>query len=78
MYISAKGLFVKWNRKRSIPKARLVVRETEKKHTQKKIFKKITPNASANVLRIVITTLVCNGWELKGIDIKTAFLQREN
>lgn len=79
MYISAKGLFVKWNRKRSIPKARLVVRETEKKHThKKKIFKKITPNASANVLRTVITTLVCNGWELKGIDIKTAFLQREN
>ena len=79
MYISAKGLFVKRNRKRSIPKAHLVVREAEKKtHTQKKIFKKITPNASTNVLRTVITILVCNRWELKGIDIKTAFLQREN
>ena len=31
MYISAKGLFVKRNRKRSNPKAHLVVREAEKK-----------------------------------------------
>lgn len=39
MYISAKGLFVKRNRKRSIPKAHLVVREAEKKntHTQKNL-----------------------------------------
>ena len=45
------GLFVKRNRKRPMPKACLIVRRFEKK---------ISPTASADTLKTVITTLIPN------------------
>ena len=57
------------------PKARLVARGFEEPTDS---LQKDSPTCSKDTLRVMISTVASMKWDLKSIDIKTAFLQGEN
>ena len=66
---------VKQTDKGSKPKACLVACGCEEDGLN--TFEKESPTASKDTLRTLLSTIITNNWNLKSIDIKTAFLQGE-
>ena len=66
---------VKENDQGSVKKARPVARGFEE---SRNTFEKESPTVSKDTLRTLLSTIISNNWNLKSIDIKTAFLQSEN
>ena len=64
---------VKQTDKGSKPKANLVARGFEEDSLN--TFEKESPTASKDTLGTLLSTIITNNWNLKSIDIKTAFLQ---
>ena len=52
-------------------KARLCARGFE----EEQFFRTDSPTCSREGIRITLAAIACNGWKLKSLDIKTAFLQ---
>ena len=52
-------------------KARLCARGFE----EEQFFRTDSPTCSREGIRITLATIACNGWKLKSLDVKTAFLQ---
>ena len=75
MYFSLMGLLCKTTDKGSKPKAPLVAHDFEEESLN--TFEKESPSATKDNLRTLLSTIITNNWNLKSIDIKTAFLQGE-
>lgn len=75
MYFNLVGVFFNDSKYSLVPKSRLVARGFEKEYSQD--IQKDSTTCAHELLRLIISVLTQNKWELNSMDMKTTFLQRQ-